>query len=298
MKKYVIISDTCCDLNKNLREKYNIDYAQMGINYEDKEFPASLDWEYISVDDFYNLMKKGIRVKTTQVKKETYVEKFEEYLKQGYDILSISCSSKLSGSYHTSVVIKDELLKKYPDCKIICIDSKNSSMGLGLLCITASRLREEGKTLDETAKYIVDHLNEMNQLCTVDDLSYLKRAGRVSTMSAVFGGLLQVKPIIISDVHGYNASIEKVKGRKNSLVRIADMFKEIYQDDHPYQMVCVSHAVCKEDAQTLVDLIKERMPKVEIIDSILGPIIGASTGPGTVVCYCYGKEVTFDSERK
>ena len=293
MKQFVIVTDSCSDLPRETREQYNIDYLPMRVIFNEKDMPASLDWEQISFEDFYGLMRDGVRVKTSQVNANEYVAAFEEYIKKGFDILSISCSSALSSSFKGSLVARDELKQKFPEAEIICIDSRNSCWGLGLLCITASKLRAEGKTLAETADYIEKNKQRMNQFCTVESLTYLKRAGRVSATSAVFGGLLQVKPIIISDVNGQNGAIEKVKGRKNSFVRLVQMFMEAYEDD-PYQRVVVAHADCIADAETLKSMLEEKFAgkSVEIEIQKVGPIIGASAGPGTVAIYGFGKEVT------
>ena len=295
MKKFVIVTDSCADLDRELREKFDIDYLMMSVHFDGKELPASLDWEQISFKDFYNLMRDGVRVKTSQVNACEYSAAFAKYIEDGFDVLSISCSSALSSSYKGSLVARDELKEKYPEAKIICIDSRNSCAGLGSLCITASRLRAEGKTIEETAEYIEKNKQRMNQFCTVESLTYLKRAGRVSATSAVFGGLLQVKPIIISDVNGQNGAIEKVKGRKNSFERLVQMFIEAYEPD-PYQCVVVAHADCLADAETLKSMLEAKFKEKNIQSEIeirkVGPIIGASAGPGTVAIYGFGKEVT------
>ena len=238
-------------------------------------------------------MRNGTTIKTAQVNVPQYVEAFERFIKDGYDILSISCSSVLSSSYNGSLVAKEQLLEKYPDAKIICIDSKNSCMGLGIMCIAASQMRSEGKTIDEVAAYIEEHKQEVNQFCTVESLTYLKKAGRVSAASAVFGGLLQVKPIIISDINGQNAAIEKVKGRKNSIDRVAARFAERYEDV-PYQHVFVSHSDCIEDAEYFKSALQAALPdkNLDIHVGYIGPIVGASVGPGTLAVYFYGKKVT------
>ena len=290
MKKYVIVTDSCSDLDKATREKYNINYLPMRILYEDKDIPASLDWELISYEDFYALMRDGVRVKTSQVNAHEYLAEFEKYINEGYDILSISCSSALSSSYKGSLVARDELKEKYPDSEIVCIDSRNSCWGLGNLCITAAKLRDEGKSLKEVADYVESNKQRMLQFCTVESLNYLKRAGRVSVTSAVFGGLLQIKPIIISDVSGQNSAIEKVKGRKNSFDRIVELYAQEYEKD-PYQHIVIAHADCAEDAELLKKALSEKLPDEAIEIQKIGPIIGASAGPGTVAIYGYGKEV-------
>ena len=182
MRKYIIISDSCCGLDKSTREQYDIEYIPMSISYNGKTMPASLDWEQISIKDYYDLMRSGTRVFTSQITKQSYVN-----IKNGYDILSISCSSALSASVKASILAKEELKIKYPEAKIICIDSLISGYGLGILCIIASIMRIEKKPLEETASFIEKIKLNSNQFGTVAELKYLKQAGRISTSKALFG---------------------------------------------------------------------------------------------------------------
>ena len=298
MRDFVIVSDSCCDLEKSVREKYGVDYIPMRMIYGDTDIPASLDWEQVSSKQFYDMMRDGVRIHTALITTEEFKEAFEKYIAQGKDIIYIACSSALSNSFKSSLPARDALLKQYPESKIYCIDSRNACLGLGIIVLTAADLRAEGKTIEEVAAYIEEHKQEVNQFATVESLNYLKRAGRVSTTSAVFGGLLQVKPIIISDTDGQNVAVEKVKGRKNSLVRLADLFKETYREN-PHQRIFVVHADCPDGAEELKKLVEERLPdkSVPIYTAGIGPIIGATVGPGTLAVYCYGKEVTFKNAK-
>ena len=298
MKKFVIVTDSCSDLRKELREQYDIDYIPMHMSYDGKELFADLDFNEISYEDFFEMMRNGTRFTTAQITTSEYKERFEKYISEGCDILSISCSSALSASVKASRLARDELLAKYPDSKIICIDSLNSCSGLGLMCKIASRLRAQGKTIEETANWIEENKLKANQECTVEKLSYLKQAGRVSAMSAFFGGLLNVKPIIVSDASGNNAAIEKVKGKKTAFDRIIERTVSEY-DPTVCKDVIFAHADCYEDAVELKRLFLEKVSVDEEDISIerIGPIIGASAGPGTVAIYFMGKEVTFDSKK-
>jgi DegV family protein with EDD domain len=170
-------------------------------------------------------------------------------------------------------------------------------MGLGLLCIRASELRAEGKSIDEVASWLYEHRLTVNQECTVEKLTYFKQAGRVSATTAFFGGLLQIKPIVISDALGHNVAVEKVRGRKASIERIVERFKAEYESV-PYQRIVVEHADCIEDAETLRNAIIEACPDKDIEVPILpiGPTVGATAGPGTIAVLFYGKEVTYKSE--
>jgi len=301
MKKFVILTDSCSELPLEIRNEYDIDYVPMHFSCEDKDYVADLDYKEISARDFYNLMRDGKRVITAQANTAQYLEIFEKYINEGCDILSISCSSALSASVKASYAAREELLKKYPDAKIICIDSLNSSIGEGLITIKASMLRAEGKTIDEVAEWVEANKLKFNQNGCPDKLTYLKQAGRVSAASAFFGGLLNIKPIIISDAKGRNVAIEKVKGKKAALNRAAELMADEYEvSDIP---IGIAHADCEEEAKELLALILEKLnakgvdtDKIKVIHSYVGPIVGASVGPGTLVAYCYGKEVTYDAE--
>lgn len=299
MRKFVILTDSSCDLDKNLREKYDIEYLPMHLIIDGKDYDADLDWQNISVKEFYDLMRAGKRVMTAQISKLEYVTRFEEYVKQGFDVLSVTCSSALTASVKASQLARDEVMAKYPECKIICVDSLLSCAGLGIMCIKASLMRAEGKTIEEAAEWIETNKLKINQEATVEKLSYLKQAGRVSAAAAFFGGLLSVKPIIISDVNGNNASIEKVKGRKASLERLAERVKDEYQPTE-FKSIFLLHGDCEADALELKEIIKAKVGVTDddIIMGYIGPIIGASCGPGVIGVYFYGKEVTFDANAK
>lgn len=294
MKKYVIVTDSCGDLSKELRERYNVDYVPMHFSFDDKDYVADLDWGTFSPREYYDIMRNGTRIFTSQVNAQQYVEAFEKYINEGYDILSLSCSSGLSASVKASYAARETLLEKYPDAKIICVDTYISCGGLALLCIKASMLREEGKSIDEVAAWV-----EENKLCfrqegTVEKLIYLKQSGRISAASAFFGGLLNIKPIIISDVKGRNVSVEKVKGRAVSIKRVSERCAENYVANG--LPIFISHADCIEDAEALKAEVAALIPEAEIMIGYVGPIVGASVGPGMMGLYYFGKPETFDAD--
>ena len=159
-------------------------------------------------------------------------------------------------------------------------------------------MRAEGKTIDEVADWIEKNKMRFNQEATVESLVYLKRAGRVSAVSAFFGGLLSVKPIIVADALGRNVAVEKVKGRKNSLIRIAEKIADEIEVDECNE-VLVSHADCPEAAEELTGYLKERIAdeRVEYYFENIGPIVGGSSGPGTVIAYCFGKDTRVEGDK-
>ena len=288
MSSFDIITDSTSDLSLALREKYSIDYCLMEFSEGEKNYRASLDWTDISYKDFYGSMRQGKRYKTVQVPVKTFDEKFREHLEQGKDVLYIACSSGLSGSVNTAKVMSEELKSSYPDRKIICIDSLISGMGQGSMAIKAAKMRDEGKSIEETASWIEENKLFFNQYGTVESLDYLKAAGRVTASSAFFGNLFAVKPILISDLEGHNLAVKKVKGRKSSLEELAVMTAK-YIVDPADQTIYIGHADDEEAANTVAGKMKELIPGANTELYVIGPIVGASVGPGTIIVFYNGK---------
>ena len=303
MNKFAIVGDSTCDLPAELRQKYDIDYARMMVAWTDKdkkfhEIYADLDWKEISLKQYYDIMRDGIRIITAQVTEQEFDSVFKRHLEKGEDLLYVSCSSGLSASVKLAQrLAKEKYSKEFPERKIVIVDSLISCMGQGSMLIRASMLRSEGKTIEETASELESTKLCYNQLATVESLEYLKRAGRVKASTAFFGNIFGVKPILVSDRVGMNHAVEKAKGRRNSLIRLSQMVKETVEK--PELQTCyILHADAKqEDIDLLVSKIKEAVPNFKEYKVLpFGPIIGASTGPGTFGVYYYGKEVLVEAE--
>lgn len=295
MSNFALITDSTSDLNLELREKYNIDYVKMNYVIGETEYPASLDWEAHSAKEFYDLMRGGTRIRTTQVSRETFTDCFKGYLEKGQDVVYISCSSALSGSVNLAQVIAKELTAQYPQNRVYCVDSLCSSLGQAMMVLYAATLRNNGKPAAEVAEIIEGMRLKVNQAGTADSLEYLRRAGRVKASKAFFGNLFGVKPIIISDIIGQNYAVKKTKGMLNALREIAAMMAEAVADGGD-EYLFISHADAPETAETLKEEILKLIPFKKVHVGCIGPIVGASVGPGTVIAFCYGKEVTIDGK--
>ncbi len=292
---FAIITDSTSDMCAALREKHNIDYVMMNYVLDDKEYPANLDWVSHSPKEFYDLMRNGKRFTTTQVPRESFVEKFEYYLEKGQDVIYISCSSALSGSYNLATVVAEEFNEKYADNKVYCVDSRISSLGQSYICFMADEQRNLGKTAAETAEYLEANRLKVNQFGSADTLEYLRRAGRVKASKAFFGNLFGVKPIIISDVIGQNYAYRKVKGSLNAKLAIVEDIEKAVENPEE-QILYISHADDEKSALQLRDLILEKVPFKGVHIDYITPIVGSCVGPGTIVGFCYGKEVTIKGE--
>lgn len=292
MREFVIFGDSTCDLSRELREKFDIEYVAMNFTIDDQEFVASLDWEELGAKAHYDTMRAGKRVFTTQVPKTVYYDRFKAALAEGKDVLYISCSSALSASVNTAKLVAAELKEEFPDGDVFCVDSLISSLGQGYLLMEASKKRAAGLDAAATAEYIESIRLKVNQCGTVETMEYLRRAGRVKASKAFFGNLFGVKPIIISDIKGQNYAYKKVKGTANARAAIAEHIVDAA--DGVYDTLLITHADCLDDALLMRDEILKRAQFKDVILGYIGPIVGASVGPGTVICFTFGKEVTIE----
>lgn len=292
MKDFIVLTDSTSDLNLEMRKQFNIEYVPMQYIIDGVEYKASLDWESHEPKEYYDLMRNGSRVFTTQILRDTYYEAFHNAIAAGKDLVYISCSSALSASINVARLVAQELSEQYPDAGIYCIDSLISSLGQGFLAMEASRKRDAGLSAAETAAYIESIKLCVNQCGTVASLEYLRRAGRVKASKAFFGNLFGVKPLIISDRKGQNYAYKKAKGAANARIGIAEHIVEAANG--VYDELLVTHADCQEDAELLVAEILRQAPFKKVTVNTIGPIVGASVGPGTVIAFCLGKEVLIE----
>ena len=292
MREFVIITDSTSDMTQQMRREYGVEYVKMNYIIDGVEYKASLDWESHSVREYYDLMRNGTRVFTTQIHRDVYREAFLAAVEAGKDVVYISCSSALSASVNVARLVAQELMNEYPDAGIYCVDSLISSLGQAYQVMEASRKRAEGMNAADTAAYIESMKLCVNQCGTVASLEYLHRAGRVKASKAFFGNLFGVKPIIISDRKGQNYAYKKAKGIGNARIAIAEHLAEAA--DGTYEELFISHADCIEDAELLKEEILKIAPFKRVTVSTIGPIVGASVGPGTVIAFCRGKEVLIE----
>lgn len=290
MKNYVIITDSSCNLTTEQKDKYGIAaIVPMHFYLDGKEYDASGDWSEISAVEYYDRIRDGAKVRSSQASSYSYEETFRKYLEQGFDVLSLSCAEALSSSVKESIAAAKRLEKDFPDAKIYCVDTYNCCYSLAMLVIEAAKRRDAGGTIDEVRDWVTDKRACFNEVGTVDKLTYLRNAGRVGGAAAFFGGVFSVKPIIVYDETGHNNAFEKVRGRRGSLERVADLIKE-YADIDANRHICIAHANCLEDAKTLGEMVKERFAGKEIHFEygFIEPGIGSAVGPGTIIVGFFG----------
>ena len=289
MKNYIIVTESTTDLPQYIVDDLGISIIPMTFSFGDESYLNYPDFREMNIQTFYKRIKKGERSTTALVNAKTFEEWFEPILESGNDILYIGFSSGLSGTFNSSLIAAEELKQKYPDSKIICLDTLAASMGEGLLVYYAAKLKQEGQSIDQVSQWVLDNRLFLCQWFTVDDLNHLKRGGRVSTLTATLGSALNVKPILHTDNEGRLAAVRNVRGRKKSINALMEHMEELCTAPEG-QTIFISHADCLEETEYLARMIREKLPVKEVILNFMGPVIGSHTGQGAISLFFLGKE--------
>ncbi len=285
MKDYVVFTDSGCDLEPSLLNKWGVYFKQLNFRFDgsDKEYSN----EDMPVNEFYQKMREGAVAKTSAVNVESFSAAFEEHLKEGKDILYIGFSSGLSTTYNSGRVAALRMKEKYPERKIITVDTLAASAGQGLILKLTLDKCNEGATLEEAAAFAEDIKMKISIWFTVDDLVYLKRGGRISPTAAFFGNMLGIKPVLRMDEEGHLVPYSKVRGRRSAISALADKYGELAVNKNGGN-VFISHGDCLADAELLAELLKSRYgASVDLITDV-GTVIGAHSGPGTIALFFVG----------
>lgn len=292
MANYVLSCCSTADLSEEHFQKRDIKYVCFHYEIDGTEYMDDLG-KSLNFDAFYKKMAEGSMTKTSQVNVDEYMEYFEPFLKDGKDILHLTLSSGISGTYNSAVIAKNELEEKYPDRKIYVIDSLAASSGYGLLMDKLADKRDEGMSIDELAKWTQEHLLELNHWFFTSDLTYLIRGGRVSKVSGFIGSMLNICPLLNVSFEGKLIPRYKIRTKKKVIRATVDKMEELAYNGLEYSdKVYISNSACYEDAREVADMIEARFPKlkgkVEIYS--IGTTIGSHTGPGTVALFFWGKK--------
>lgn len=283
MREYQIFTDATSDLQEDLE---SVKVIPMNVEIGDKEYVYGPQGN-ISCKEFYGLQKEGHYASTSQINVLEYEKYFEEALKEGKDVLYISFSSGMSGTYQTACLCKNELQESYPAQRIICIDSLCAAVGEGLLVEEVDKKKREGLSMDELVDWIED--NKMN-LChwfTVDNFDHLKHGGRVSAVAATLGNTLNIKPLLRVDEEGKLRVVKKIRGRHKAMAAQVECIAKTWSPEISKSVV-IGHGDDLKAAEELKEYVENKLPDAEIYISDIGPIIGAHTGPGVMVLAFWG----------
>ncbi len=285
MSNYQILTDSGCDLPKSVLAQLGVQLVPLTVNFREESLPDSVD---DTIKTIYEGLRAGESASTSAVNPQRWAQLMKPFLENGEDVLVITFSSGLSATYQSAVIAAEELREAYPQRKIFVVDSLSASLGQGLLVWYACKKRDAGLSVEDLAAWVEENRLHLCHWFTVDDLKYLKRGGRISAATAVLGTMLNIKPVLHMDDEGRLISKSKVRGRKASILAMADQACELGAGyDNSTMFIC--HGDCIEDAQYLAQLVKERCSAKEVLIGYTGAVIGSHSGPGTLALFFMGK---------
>lgn len=284
MSNFVIMTDSSCDLSHEMAQQLGLYVVPLTVSSPKGDFRNYLDHREVAVETFYGYLRAGDMCKTSAVNTATFTEEMEGFLKEGKDILYLAFSSGLSGTYSASAIAAQELSEKYPERKVYSVDTLCASMGQGLIVYLAAKKAQEGASIEEVRDFVENTKLSVAHWFTVDDLMHLKRGGRVSAATAVVGTMLKIKPVLHVDDEGHLINMEKARGRKAALNMLVDKLGETAINPAE-QEIFISHGDCLADAEYVASKVKERFGTKTVHINVIGPVIGAHAGPGTVAVF-------------
>jgi len=294
MSDYVLSCCSTVDMPLEYFQKRNIPFLCFHFNMDGKEYPDDLG-QSMSFEEFYKRIAAGALPTTSQVNMAQFIDFFDSYLAEGKDILHISFSSGLSGTYNSAVMAREQLLQKYPDRKMLIVDSLGASSGYGLLVDMAADLRDSGGTLENVHSWVEGNKLNVHHWFFSTDLTHYKRGGRISAASATMGSLLNICPLMNMNQEGKLIPREKIRGKKRVISEIVQKMEEHAQNGTSYSGKCfISNSACYEDACMVAELVEEKFPKLngKVMINSVGTVIGSHTGPGTVALFFLGDKRT------
>ena len=282
---YQIITDSCCDFTQEQLNALQVSCANLTVLYKGENHSNFSD--PAAVKAFYDELRESTTATTAAANPDDWAELMKSALEKGQDVLAIAFSSGLSTTYQSAVIAAKELQEEYPDRKIIVVDSLCAALGQGLLVHHACKKRDEGMSIEDLAAWLEENKLNVCHWVTVDDLSHLKRGGRISATTALVGTMLNVKPIIHVDNDGHLINCAKVRGRKAAMEYLEKKFAETATD---FDTVFIGHGDCPEDAAALEAMLREKHNVKDVTIGYVGPVIGAHTGPGVLVLFFMGNK--------
>lgn len=292
MANYILSCSSTADLSEAHFRSRSIPYVCFHYMLDGVDYADDLG-KSMPLDKFYQAMADGAETRTSQVNAGEYAAYFEPFLRDGQDVLHLTLSSGISGSYGSACTARDELLAKYPDRKLYIVDSLGASSGFGLLVDKLADLRDQGMGIDELHDWAEANKLKLHHWFFSTDLTFFVKGGRISKASGWFGTLLNICPLLNVDDLGRLIPRFKIRGQSKVIREIVARMEEHAQDGLDYSGKCyISHSACMEQAKAVARLVEERFPKlngkVEIND--IGTTIGSHTGPGTVALFFWGDE--------
>lgn len=283
--QFEIVTDTSANLLDETIDRFGLHILPLTFMIDGVQYYSYTKGEKSNLKQFFDMMRDGKVVTTSLPNVSNSEALLRTLLEAGRDVLYIGFSSGLSGTYSSTAMLLDELKKEFPERTIMHTDTLAASGGQGLLVYKAAQMAEAGASIEDVYAWVEDNKLNLAHWFTVDDLMFLFRGGRVSRTSAWAGTVLNVKPVLHVDDEGHLIPMDKVMGRKKSILGLLKHMEKSAIQPTSEQTVFINHGDCLEDAEFLRDKIQEKLGVTDFQINCLDPVIGAHAGPGTLALF-------------
>lgn len=279
MNDYVIYTDSACDISPEVLKQWGVFYSNLTFHFDGEE--TEYTNETMSSAEFFTRMRAGGIAKTAAVNVDSFLKDFEKLFRQGKDILYLGMSSTFSATYQSAVIAARQLLESYPQRKILTVDTLCACAGQALLVYLTMEKKRSGATIEEAAAFAENRKHDICHWITADDLVYLKRGGRLCPTVTIVGKVLGMKPILCVNKEGKLENRITVRGRKKAISALADKYQE-FAEAAENGVAFIFHSECREAAEELAGILKEKYHSVNTMISEITAVVGAHLGPGTL----------------
>lgn len=285
---FVVVTDTSGNLPTKLAKERGLEIVPFTYIFDGRNHTC-LDTDAFDGDAFYEEIRGGLAVTTSQITPHDFLQTFEPFLKEGKDVIFVSMAGGISGSCGSAHMAAQMLAEQYPERRVVVIDTRGASLGEGIIALQAAQMRDEGWSLDDAVRRLEENVERMFNVFTVDDLMHLRRGGRLSNLSALVGTVLHIKPLLKGNEVGKIVAFAKLRGRKKSIQALANLYDKLAVDPQD-QIVGIAQAGCREDAEYLERLLNSNRPPKEILTVEYEPVTGSHVGPGALALFFEASE--------
>ena len=291
-RKFILSCCSTVDLPYDYMESRQIPVLSYTYMVDGVEHEDDMGRDPQSRPRFYAMLAQGKLPQTSQINVARYMEFFESLLQKG-DVLHLAFTSGQSASVNNAYAAAAELREKYPDRKLIVVDTLCSSSGYGLIVDTVADLRDNGAAIEEAERWTLENRNKVHHQFFSSNMTQFHRTGRVSGAAAAVASILNICPLMRLDAAGAIKAYDKVRGKKKAIAATVEAVAAHAQGGTDYdQRMWVCHSECPEDASAMIAALEERFPRERgrIRLCNIGPVIGSHAGTGTVAVFFMGDE--------
>ena len=286
MDEFTIVTDSSANLTPDLAREAQIQVIPLTCVTKEGEMPCYDESKEFDGHSFYNALRQSGPIKTSMINMAQFIQHFEPAVKAGKDILYIAMSSGISGTCAAAIQAANELMKEYPGRVIRVVDTLAASFGEGIFALKASVMRKAKDSLEAVADWAENNKRRMCQYFTVDDLMFLHKGGRISSLTARIGSIANIKPLLTGDPEGKIVSCGKVIGRKKSLQALADLYDKQAEQESD-EIVAIAHGDCEDEARYLASLLKRKRNIKDVLIRCYEPGTGSHVGPGAMALFFF-----------